>query len=365
MRRESLPARPDWRERVETLGFDFHTLDGLPYWVEGACYRFTAHEIDRFEAVGNELHAMCLELVSEVIQAGRYDEFGLDARAAGLVEASWNAREPALYGRFDLAYDGYGEPKLLEYNADTPTSLFEASVVQWYWLEDTRAGADQFNLLHEALVERWKTVTAAGPVHFSGCLDEIEDRITVEYLRETCLQAGLQTQVLDVSSIGFDGRDFIDLADRPIVQMFKLYPWEWMMGEEFAALLPRTRCRWIEPAWKMLLSNKSLLPALWRRFPAHPNLLPASHRAEDLGGEVIAKPRFGREGEGVFLMEQARAGATGPLVYQARAPLFASRHGHALLGLWVVGDSAVGLGVREDDTPITRNTSRFIPHCFD
>jgi glutathionylspermidine synthase len=36
-----------------------------------------------------------------------------------------------LYGRFDLAYRGDGPPKLLEYNADTPTALFEAAVVQW------------------------------------------------------------------------------------------------------------------------------------------------------------------------------------------------------------------------------------------
>jgi glutathionylspermidine synthase len=367
MRRESVGPRPDWRERLETLGFDFHTPAGTSYWVEDACYRFESAEIDRLEAVGNELHAMCVELVDEVVRRGDYAAFGVDARGAGLVEASWRAGERALYGRFDIAWDGRGEPRLLEYNADTPTSLFEAAAVQWYWLEETRAGADQFNLIHEALVARWPRVADVGAtVHFIGCLDSAEDRVTVEYLRETCAQAGLRTRLLDVSDIGFRDGTFVDLDDQPIGSAFKLYPWEWMLAEEFAAHLPRARCRWIEPAWKLLLSNKSLLPALWQRHPGHPNLLPASYRAEDLAGEVIAKPRFGREGEGVF--ELGRAPLLPPddvLVYQQRAPLFASPHGHALLGLWVVGDEAVGLGVREDNTAITRNTSRFVPHCFD
>lgn len=69
---------------------------------------------------------------------------------------SWNEEPPAIYGRFDLAYDGIHPPKLLEYNADTPTALLEASVVQWYWLQDVFPKDDQFNSIHEHLVAKWK-----------------------------------------------------------------------------------------------------------------------------------------------------------------------------------------------------------------
>lgn len=365
MRRERVAPRGDWRERVEALGFDFHTLDA-PYWIEDACFRFSERDIDLLEAVGDELHAMCLEAVAEVVRRGDHARLGLDDAAAMLVDRSWRAGEPALYGRMDIAWDGHGVPKLLEYNADTPTSLLEAAVVQWHWLEDTRAGADQFNLIHEALVRRWKDILPAhARVHFAGCLDEVEDRVTVEYLRETCAQAGFATELLDISGIGWKDDRFVDLADAGIATLFKLYPWEWLVVEPFAVHLPHAATRWIEPAWKQVLSNKSLLPLLWERHRGHPNLLPASHDPRDIDGATVAKPRFGREGEGVHVSDRGMHFAEPGMVYQAHAPLYRSDAGHALLGLWIVGDDAVGLGMREDASPITGNASRFIPHCFD
>ena len=102
MRRESVAARPDWRRRVEALGFDFHTIDGAPYWVEDGCYRFRADEIDRIEAAGNELHAMCLEAVAQVCGRGDFWRVGLGDAAAALAEASWRRGDAGLLGRMDL-----------------------------------------------------------------------------------------------------------------------------------------------------------------------------------------------------------------------------------------------------------------------
>lgn len=364
MRREPAAVRDDWRMRVEALGFDFHTLDG-PYWIEDACYRFNEREIDLLETAGNELHAMCLDAVADVVRMGDYVQLGLGATAAEKVERAWRAGEPALYGRMDIAYDGRDPPKLLEYNADTPTSLFEAAVVQWHWLEDTRMGPDQFNLIHEALVRRWAQLLPDGAhVHFAGCLDAAEDRVTVDYLRDTCAQAGFRTTLLDVSDIGWKDGRFVDLDDAAIANVFKLYPWEWMLAEPFAPHVAAAGTRWIEPAWKQMLSNKSLLPLLWRRHPGHPCLLPASHDPRDIDGPTVAKPRFGREGEGVHLSDRGLHFAEPGMVYQARAPLYRSEAGYGLVGLWIVGDEAVGLGMREDASPVTGNASRFVPHCF-
>ena len=41
-----------------------------------------------------------------------------------------------------------------------------------------------------------------------------------------------------------------------------------------------------------------------------------------------------------------------------------NREVHTLIGSWVVGGHAAGIGIREDDTPITRNSSRFVPHIM-
>lgn len=364
MRRDQIAARPDWRTRVEALGFDFHTLDA-PYWVENACYRFESTEIDLLERVGDELHAMCLDAVADVVRDGDYAQLGLNATAAALVERSWHAGEQALYGRMDIAWDGCSPPKLLEYNADTPTALFEASVVQWHWLEETRHGADQFNLLHEALVQRWGQLLPCGTsVHFTGCIASLEDRVNVDYLRETCVQAGFHTKQLDISDIGWKNHCFVDLEDSAIATAFKLYPWEWMLAEPFAAHLLSAQTRWIEPAWKQVLSNKSLLPLLWERHRGHPNLLASSHDPSDIEGAIVGKPRFGREGEGVQLLDHTTHSAAPNMIYQAHAPLYRSDAGFGLIGLWIVGDATVGIGMREDVSPITGNASHFVPHCF-
>lgn len=367
MRREISTQRPEWRDKVEALGFDFHTIDGEPYWREDVCYHFSSDEIDTLEDATAELHSMCLEAADRIVRDGRYSELGLDDYAAGLVERSWRASEPALYGRMDLCFDGSSAPKLLEYNADTPTALFEASVVQWYWLQDVRSAADQFNSMHEKLIERWKQMPQSRQFHFAACYEQAEDRATCDYLRDTATQAGIDAIALDIEDVGWNGTQFVDLDNVPIQALFKLYPWEWLLDETYAPNIAKTEMRWIEPAWKMLLSNKSILNLLWEYFPDHPNLLPASERRGDLTGSVVRKPRHGREGEGVIVLGPgiSEPVADAPQIYQQfqQLPRFDDRY--ALIGSWVVGHDPAGIGIREDTDRITRNTSCFVPHYFD
>jgi glutathionylspermidine synthase len=121
----------------------------------------------------------------------------------------------------------------------------------------------------------------------------------------------------------------------------------------------------------MLLSNKAILPVLWEMFPGHPNLLPA---AFDDGDELprgwVRKPLFSREGANIEMryadgrLLRADGPYDGPAIRQALHPLPDFEGRYPLIGSWVVGDRACGMGVREDDTPITRDTSRFLPHAI-
>src|SRR5688572_22554079 len=156
MQRIRIPERPDWRARADAIGFKFHTIDGKPYWTEDAAYLFTAAEVDEIESATAELERMCLQVVDRVVREGRYDLLSLPDSAAELIQESWIRFDKNLYGRFDLACMPGQPPKLLEYNADTPTALFESSVVQWEWLQTFDPGADQFNSIHEKLVEAWR-----------------------------------------------------------------------------------------------------------------------------------------------------------------------------------------------------------------
>ncbi|MFE9251577.1 glutathionylspermidine synthase family protein [Streptomyces sp. NPDC007088] len=395
MRRHTIAPRPGWQQIVEEQGLIYpltrYPDDSLrPYWDESAYYAFTLPEVEALEEVVEELHAMCLAAAAFIVEKDRFHDLGLtDPRQVELVAESWRRRAelPSLYGRFDLRYDGSGPARLLEYNADTPTSLVEAASPQWFWMEDRFPGADQWNSLHERLVAAWKNQSALlppGPVYFAHSVaDKLgEDLMTVAYLRETAEQAGLETEAIAMEDIGWDplsGR-FVDLGLKFVRSCFKLYPWEWLATDRFSGHVQDTldngggtgSTLWIEPAWKMLLSNKALLAILWELYPGHPNLLPAyldGPRELATTTGWVAKPLLGREGAGVTVHEAGtpvpvRAPEAEACCYQALAPLPEFDGNRVVLGAWVVEDEAAGLGIRESAGLVTDEYARFLPHVI-
>ncbi|MBR0697676.1 glutathionylspermidine synthase family protein [Bradyrhizobium lablabi] len=384
MQRIECPERDDWRATAEKSGFDFHTIDGERYWDERAYYAFTLEEIERqIEEPTGEIDAMCLELVSHAIDDENYlRRLKIPEAFWDLISQSWHRDEASLYGRLDLKFDGKGPAKLLEYNADTPTSIFEAAVFQWTWLEQAierniiPKRADQFNSIHERLIETWAKLAGEHPLHLAGMTENTEDAGTLAYLEDTAAQAGLKTTLLDIEEIGLrDDGQFVDLDDRPIELVFKLYPWEWMFHDAFGKNLAKAPTRWIEPPWKAILSNKGILPLLWEMFPNHPNLLPAyfedDPRVASLGTSFVRKPIYSREGANVALVsagitlvaQEGPYGAEG-FVRQALAPLPNFAGQYPVLGSWLVDHTPCGLSIREDENPVTGNASRFLPHAI-
>jgi glutathionylspermidine synthase len=384
MRRIAMSPRPDWRTKAEEYGFSFHTPDGVPYWDESVCWEFTLAEIEEgIEAPTAEIEAMCLAFVDRAVKDDSVlHRLAIPAAYWDLIRDSWRHGHRNLYGRLDFAYDGTGPAKLLEYNADTPTSLFEAAVFQWTWLEEQMAagqlpeGADQFNSLHERLVEALRHLRdwRGKRLHLAYADGSDEDRGTVAYLADCARQAGIDTVELAIDRLGLTGDGhFTDLDDRRIEVLFKLYPWEWLFREEFGRNLPGAGAQYIEPPWKALLSNKGLLPYLWEMAPQHPNLLPAyfadSPRARALGDSYVEKPLYSREGANVRIVRDGRAevatdggyGAEGA-IRQALAPLARWPGGSAVIGSWLVASQPSGLGIREDTGLVTRDTARFVPH---
>ena len=252
---------------------------------------------------------------------------------------------------------------------------------QWTWLEQAierniiPKRADQFNSIHERLIEAWKKSAARSTASrrddrkYRGC-------------RHARLSAGhrepgrAKNHADRIEEIGLhDDGKFVDLDDRPIELAFKLYPWEWMFHDAFGAQLASAPTRWIEPPWKAILSNKGILPLLWEMFPNHPNLLPAyfedDPNAAELGTSFVRKPLYSREGANVTLVsagttlveQEGPYGAEG-FIRQAIAPLPNFSDQYAVLGSWLVDHTPCGLSIREDENPITGNTSRFLPHAI-
>src|SRR3984893_1819771 len=384
MQRLACTERGDWRSTAEQCGFDFHTIDGERYWDERAYYAFTLDQIEhQIEQPTSEIDAMCLELVAHAIEDERtLRRLKIPEAFWPLISESWYRDDASLYGRLDLSYDGRGPAKLLEYNADTPTSIFETAVFQWTWLEQAierqivPAHVDQFNSIHERLIEAWKKLGQGRHLHLAGMTESSEDAGTLAYLEDAARQAGLATTGIDIEDIGWrDDGNFVDLDERTIELAFKLYPWEWMFHDAFGARLIKAPTRWIEPPWKAVLSNKGILALLWEMFPGHPNLLPAYFEDDPnvarLGASFVRQPLYSREGanvalvsEGVTLVKQEGPYGAEGFVRQALAPLPNFSGQYPVLGSWLIDHTPCGLSIREDENPITGNNSRFLPHAI-
>jgi glutathionylspermidine synthase len=372
MQRRSSQPRQDWRTTVESQGLNFHSPDDQTYWDESAYYSFAGTEIDAIEIATYALDKMCLAAVEHVIANNLFDQFQIPFLFRDYIKKSWDRDELTIVGRFDLAYDGHSPPKLLEYNADTPTSLLEAAVIQWNWHNDTRTGSDQFNSIHERLIEAWATLPKTEKLYLAGMSEDLEDFTTVTYLQDTATQAGLATAFIDIASIGWDQnrRLFVDETAQPIRRCFKLYPWEWLIAESFGPNVTIDTVRWLEAPWKMILSNKQILVVLSRLFPQSEYLLRASN--QPTGNSYAKKPALSREGANVTLVRNGQITQQSdgpyddsPVVYQELFNLPSFDGHHAVIGSWMVNGYACGIGIREDDSLITGNRSRFIPHVIE
>lgn len=388
MRRVTSTPRPDWLTTVEGQGLSYavdraDTGSGDPaqYWHEDAYYEFTDADVTYLEDVTQTLHDMAVQAAHRMVtDKALIKRHRLPDGTREMLARSLNdPAEFSLYGRFDLAWGGTGPAKMLEYNADTPAGLVEAAVCQWHWLEDTHPERDQWNMLHERIVQafgRLKASTGIDTMHFAvGQNEPTEDWATVDYLRDAAQEAGLTAPGITIEAIGYDHDhdEFVDERGVAISHAFKMYPTEWLLNSGYGHLLTsgQSATRWVEPAWKLLLGSKALLPVMWEMFEGHPNLLPAYFDSPHGMHSYVAKPLFGWEGDGVSihtptLSETAASthSAGQDLVYQQYTPLPDFNGNRPVLGTWIVGGKAAGLGVRESSNFITNTNARFLPHLM-
>lgn len=373
MERILISPRRDYQTKIEALGFDFHGS----YWREEAYYRLSPEETERLETATVEAYRMYCDTAQYIIE--EKPEFmerilNLPPEIIERIRQSWNDDELSLYGRFDFMFDEEGTPKILEFNADTPTSLLEASVIQWQWKEDVFPELDQYNGIHEGLVQSWKDIFPQGSdIHFAGALEESEDTGTLQYLASTAMEAGFSTRVLDINALNLQDGKFTDPSGELVKRCFKLYPWEWMADESPDGCLADVV--WLEPIWKLVMSNKAILCTLFELFPDSSYVLPC-FLSRPKTGTFCKKPVFSREGHNVsivdirdweehFLLPETEGDYnTGAYVYQqyVKPTTYAGRY--PVIGSWVIGGEPGGIGIRENRTEITDNLSEFVPHVI-
>ena len=213
MQRILVAPRPNLGLRTKQTGFDFASIGGQAYWDESANIASPYIKLRMYiEAASAELAALCLDFVDQAVRDEQIlSRLGISSTMWDLIAESWHRSDPSLYGRFDLAYDGKNHAKLLEYNADTPSVLFETSVFQWIWLEDAIAqklipnSSDQFNSIHEALLAAFvalKERFSTNIIHLTCMMDNTEDRGLIAYLADVAAQSGFCVTQLALADIG-------------------------------------------------------------------------------------------------------------------------------------------------------------------
>jgi len=378
---------------LEQLGFTWHTdPDHTPY-VADELVEVTEAEAEALYAATNELYDMYVEAGQYVIDNDLFHEIGIPFNLIELIKTSWEEEVHwHLYGRFDLAGGIDGQPiKLLEFNADTPTALFETAIVQWALLQKNGLDeARQFNSLYEALVENFKRLVTleestemfddlyeGWKFLFSSIRENDEEEYTVRLLQHLASEAGFATEFAYVDEVEFDGEEGIFYRDEPYELWFKLLPWEEIAISEgeLATLLTQIvrnhKAIIFNPAYTLLFQSKGLLKILWDLYPDHPLLLETSF--EPLTGQKqVQKPIFGREGSSVRIIESDGTVTEETddlydafkMVYQAYTDLPTDAEGrHYQAGVFYAYE-ACGLGFRRGGT-ILDNRSKFVGHIID
>jgi glutathionylspermidine synthase len=310
--------------------------------------------------------------VNYIVRENRWARLGFTDEAARVLCSSLERGDPELLGRFDFLMDEKGQPRLVEFNADNALSLVETAVLQREWQLAVMPEYGQFNNLHSSLLEAWRR-SGVQRVHCAWRPRHPEVEGTARYMARVIREAGLEAEMTAMHSIGWHRRRaaFVDAAGRDIECCWKIYPWEWMLQEPFARHISVSRCRFVEPAWRLLSGHKGLLSVLWELFPDHPALLPCSDEPPSHGMAWVAKPVLGREGSNITIHRDGhppeKTGgefAGQRCVYQEFVSSPVQDGFLPQLGVWLAGRDPVALGIRETRGRIITGDSPFVPHVF-
>ncbi len=383
------PLTPEF---LESIGFYWHTdSDKTPYVCDEAVV-ITEDEAEAYYEAVNTLYAMFVEAGEYVIENELFHEIGIPFNLVDAVKKSWeNDVHWHIYGRFDLAGGVGGDPiKLLEFNADTPTALFETAIVQWALLKANGLDeAGQFNNIYEAIRENFKRlIVLDGDIElfeehyrgwkilFSSVRGNIEDENTTKLLQKMADDAGFHTKFAYVDEVEFSDEEGIFFENEQYDYWFKLIPWEVIAVEEsdlariLTKIMQNQKAIILNPAYTLMFQSKAMMKILWDLFPDHPLLLQTSF--EPLGIKQVQKPFFGREGGSVKildgegnLLEAAEDIYEGqPAVYQEYVELPKDAAGRSYQAGVFFAYEGCGLGYRRGGE-ILDNMSKFVGHLIE
>lgn len=383
---------PLTNEYLESIGFHWHTDEDKTSYVSDEVVAISEDEATAYYEATNELYEMFCEAGEHVIENDLFHELNIPFNLVEIIKASWeNDVHWHLYGRFDLAGGIDGKPiKLIEFNADTPTSLFETAIIQWALLKYNNLDeASQFNSLYEALKENFKRfVTLDTPVEdfekyykdlnfkilFSSISDNLEDENTTKLLQHIATEAGYETAFEYMEDTQFSDEGIFNKDNINFEFWFKLIPWEDIAVDEgelalvLTEIINKQKAIIINPAYTVMFQSKGFMKILWDLYPNHPLLLETSFEPLE-NTKQVEKMCFGREGANTAIVNADNSldiKTDGPYdgfkpIYQEYVEFLQDQNGDYYQAGVFYAYEACGLGFRKGGK-ILDNYSKFVGH---
>lgn len=313
----------------EKLGFYWYNSPEQPHYVADELVVITEEEGNRYYLAAEELYDMYVQAGQHVIDNNLFAMLDIPPNLEQMIKHTWeDDRHFHLIGRFDFAGGLDGAPiKLIEFNADTPSMIFEVALIQWMILKHNNLNEEkQFNRLYETIKESFGRMKAVHPLFCASedliphalfsCLDAgLEDENTTRLFEEIAYESGYITGFEYAEAVCFDrgnrlkrggifnsGGDNFDF-------WFKLVPYEYIGNEEpelaemLTDIIARDLAVLINPPYALLFQSKGIMKVLWDLFPGHPLLLATSWQPIP-GRRCMEKKTFSREGDNIIMRDE-------------------------------------------------------------
>ncbi len=379
---------------LESIGFTWHTDTDETSYVSDEIVSISESEAEAYYEATNELYDMFCEAGQHVVDNNLFHELDIPFNLVEVIKDSWEDDVHwHLYGRFDLAGGLDGKPiKLIEFNADTPTALFETAIVQWAILKyNNLEESSQFNSLYEAIKDNFKRfVTLDSDIEkfeehyekldwkilFSSVAGNDEEENTTKLLQHIATEAGFKTDFAYIQDVEFSS-DGISKDDELYEFWFKLIPWEDIAIDEgelavtLTEIISNKKAIICNPAYTLLFQSKGIMKILWDLYPNHPLLLETSFEPLE-NTKQVEKMCFGREGANMAIVNDDNSlevKTEGPYenfkpIYQEFVEFPKDEKGDYYQAGVFYSYEACGLGFRKGGV-ILDNMSKYVGHIVE
>ncbi|CBG39869.1 glutathionylspermidine synthase family protein [Helicobacter mustelae] len=383
--------KPLDEKTLEQIGLQWHSDEDQTPYISDELIVVSEEEAEAFYEAGNTLYDMFVEAAEYVIEKELFFELDIPNSIIPMIKQSFEEEiHWHLYGRFDFAGGLDGKPiKLLEFNADTPTMLYESALVQWALLKANGLDENkQFNNIHEAIGENFKRMITLGgdtaafselyegwKILFSSVRGNIEEERTTRFLQEIAQSVGFATAYAPMDAVQFSAEEGVFFEEENYEFLFKLIPWENIAIDEpelaliMQSMMENKNTIFLNPAYTLLFQSKRMLKILWDLFPNHPLLLESSFTPLK-SKKQVKKTAFGREGANVEILD-ALGGviAKNDGIYANHKPIFQEfyelnhQDGFYYQPNVFFAYESCALGFRKGGLVID-NYSKFVSHCL-